>query len=233
MIALYNMAYRKFPFTWDFTTFLVKARHVGATGIDFNLAGARSTKWPMEESVKRFWNYMHPMPTLFYGMTSSVNQGGDDLGLSVRMEDLPVDFERMRLPDVHIQDRGHVTVTIRDTFHRPNKNSDPGVWRKFAREVGAIVIEDSRVREISLKDRFALYAGARMNYGVPNGPFSVLWYTEYPMMMFSDPVETKKSWGGHSVKVGDTLPWLRGNQHLLWEKPTVDILMKAHEQWTG
>lgn len=233
LIARYDLSKKHFPFTWDCATFFVKARAAGATGIDFNLAQAVSTKWPMEESVKRFWNYIEPMPPMLFGMKSSIDKGGKDLGLSVRMEDLPADFERMKLPDIYIRDRGHFTVTLRDTTLHTHKNSDQSVWREFAKLIGAVVIEDSRIRPIALQERFALYAGARMNYGVPNGPFSVLWYTEYPMTMFSDPVTTRKGWSGHSIEPGDKISFMRANQHLVWEKPTVDILMKAHGLWIG
>lgn len=228
MILRYNLKRKEFPFTWDFATFLVKAKAAGATGIDFPLLRAQSTKWGMDESLKRFWNYMEPMPRLFYDMTSSIDKGGLDIGLDVRMTNLPVNFERMRLPDVNVQNRGHFTVTLRNTFHKPHKNSDASVWRKFAARIGAIVVEDSQDRPISLLDRYALYAGARMNYGVPNGPVSTLWYTDYPMTMFADP-GIKKSWGGHSIKVGDRMSWLRGNQQVIWEAATVPRLLEEHE----
>jgi hypothetical protein len=115
-------------------------------------------------------------------------------------------------------------VTIRESFWNQHKNSQP-VWRKFADRIGARVIEDHSRTKIGLHERMALYAGAEMNFGVPNGPFSILWWTDYPMTMLCDPVITGPDWKRQEVMVGSQVPWLLPNQRLVWAEPTMDSLM--------
>jgi hypothetical protein len=233
VIGRYDLERR--PWTWDFYTWLVTGRANGMTAVDFKLQGAKSTKWSMDESLKRFWNYLEPGPRELAGMQVTIDGAGQEIeGASTSMLSLPERFERLEL--VYPAKREHeYTVTLRDTFHRKDRNSNVQVWRQFAKEIGAHVIDDSRHHPITLRERYTFYANARMNYGVPNGPFSILWYTKYPMCMFSDPdvPDSNKAWTGHGVKPGQQLPWFLDNQKIVWEKATVKNLMQAHRSWTG
>jgi hypothetical protein len=230
MIALWD--FERKPWTWDFYTWLVIVREAGATGVDFRLRNAVSTKWPMREAIKRFWNYLEPGPRELAGMTVMIEGDGVETGLGYGMTGLPLQFERLQLREKANIQTFDYTVTIRSQKHRPQRNSDEKVWRAFARRIGARVIEDSRVQPISLRERFTLYANAKMNYGVQNGPISAIWYTAYPMCMVSDPTcaIANKTWGGHQIKPGQRMRWLLPNQHLIWERATVDGLLKTHEQ---
>lgn len=229
MIARYDFATK--PWSWDFFPWLVSARTLGATAVDFRLRDAVSTKWDMAESWTRFWNYLYLGPIELADMPVTVEGDGVEIAASHNWADVPRSFERLRLSRP-TRSPWEYTVTLRDTFHRPERNSNQEVWREFAAEIGARVIEDSRCQPISLHDRFSLYAGARMNYGVPNGPVSVLLFTKYPVAMFCDltNVLSVKTWASHGIKPGDRPHWLRPDQHMVWERPTVASLMRWHNR---
>ncbi len=107
------------------------------------------------------------------------------------------------------------TVTIRDYERYPQRNSSQD-WRKFAKEVGAYVIEDYAVKKLNLYDRMAIYAGARMNYFVGNGPAVLCFYSDYPHTTFMKNVDVDyhKRHGWH----GTQLPWFSHFQKCIWEK---------------
>jgi len=56
-----------------------------------------------------------------------------------------------------------------------------------------VVIDDYYAKPIHLHDRFALYAGAKMNFGVCNGPVFTLSLTEYPVAMFANTQSARNS----------------------------------------
>lgn len=221
------------PWTWDYFVFVITSQAKGAERIVIQTEGARATKFPWEECQRRLNSYLRPGPMLAGMPPATIGRDGDVMG-SIIQTHIPADFRRLTVPtdciewDAH-QGMAKFTVTIRDTAHNPQKNSDEEVWRTFAREIGAHVIEDHRVRPIGLLERFAIYAGAKMNYGVPNGPTYTTYFTPYPMCLFADPVTTRKSFSGHGVAPGDKLPFpLLDNQALVWEKPTLEGLLKWH-----
>jgi hypothetical protein len=223
------------PFTWDFFTWLVIYRARGMAIVNFNWQQARSTKWGWDESKNRFHNYMFPGPKLLADMPVTIDHQDallDPQALLNRRQDLPKDYERLYLREPRDCPGVRYTVTLRRTFHKPDRNSDPEVWREFARRIAAHVIEDSQDRPITLHDRYSLYAAARQNYSVPNGPTSVLEYTPYAFCQVADPsVRTAlKSWAGHGVKVGDKIETLLPNQHIVWARPTLEGLLAVHEQ---
>jgi hypothetical protein len=135
-----------------------------------------------------------------------------------------------RLKSIHPARNKRYTVTIRDTFHRPERNSDRATWLAFAKEINAHVIDDTAIKGIGLFERMALYAGAEMNFGIPNGPLCLLYYTEYPFRIYVDPdvngIDFKRQ--GHADN--DQLPWFRSNQRLVWTKPTLDTLLADFEK---
>ena len=213
--------------TYDYFTWQTQVASAGATEIVFRTDNMRSTKWPLQEAKKRFLNYIWPGPGL-HRIPCRIGTDGDAEIGSIHMQDLPENFTRMR--SVLPPDSERYTVTLRQTFHNTFKNSDQDLWREFANRIRARVIEDHAVEPIGLYERMALYAGAHMNFGVPNGPVSILWYTPYPLCMVSDPATSAKSWGGHGYKPGDRIKFLLDNQSVVWAKPTMDILMREFER---
>jgi hypothetical protein len=231
MIALYDMALITRPTTYDFFNWLVHVKLLGATEITFRVEPMRQSKWPIAESLKRFRNYIFPGPALADLPCRVANEGDRKIG-SVQLSALLDDLRGMELPrlrSVLPPSSAEYTVTIRETFHNPHKNSDREMWLAFAAKIGATVIEDTTREAIGLHERIALYAGARMNFGVVNGPLALLYYTSYPFAISCDPVATAKSFSGHNIKPGDQVPWFLPNQKLIWEKPTLEGMLREFE----
>jgi hypothetical protein len=167
-------------------------------------------------------------------MQAAHSSEGKDVG-SHWLQDLiklkQFDFPRIKSPLPPSSHR--YTVTLRKEAHKPEKNSDEETWRRFAQEIGALVIEDVSVKEIGLYQRLSYLAGAEMNYGLPNGPVSLIQWTDYPMRMFADPNNffVVKSFRGHGIEPGTQIPYWRPNQRIVWKRPTLDNLLREHEAW--
>jgi hypothetical protein len=233
MIACYDMALITRPTTFDFFNWLVHVKLLGATEITFRVEPMRQSKWPIAESLKRFRNYIYPGPALADLPCRVANEGDTKIGsiqLHVLLDDVKKSLRALpRLCSVLPPGGAEYTVTIRETFHNPHKNSDREMWLAFAARIGAKVIEDTTREPIGLHERVALYAGARMNFGVVNGPLALLYYTPYPFAISCDPVTSAKSFGGHNIKPGDQVPWFLPTQKLIWEKPTMEGLLREFE----
>jgi len=233
VIALYDMALITRPSTYDFFNWLVHVKLLGATEITFRVEPMRQSKWPIAESLKRFRNYIWPGVALADLPCRVANEGDYKIG-SVQLHLLTEDLvktgkELPRLRSVLPPGHADYTVTIRETFHNPHKNSDREMWLEFAAKIGATVIEDTTREAIGLHERVALYAGARMNFGVVNGPLAMLYYTAYPFAISCDPELTRKSFSGHAIEPGDQVPWFLPQQKLIWEKPTLEGMLREFD----
>lgn len=128
--------------------------------------------------------------------------------------------------------RERFTVTLRDMDMQTFRNSDEEAWRRFAKEIGAFVVEDYRVKPIGLKERMALYAGAEMNYFVVNGPMHLCIFSDYPYAIFMKAAKKEKmkraGW-----PVGGQLWFANEKQRCFWQDDTFENLMKAHESLCG
>jgi hypothetical protein len=138
------------------------------------------------------------------------------------------------VPRMQTLERGNAryTVTLREYFYKPSRNSEMIAWRRFADYIDAAVIEDYDYRPIALLDRMELYAGAEMNFGVPNGPFSILCLTDHPFMEWCDPHNKTvvEDFARHKMAIGDQIPWLNADQRQIWQTPTVDALIAEFEK---
>lgn len=217
--ALYDLSRR--TTTYDYFTWQAIVQSHGADEIVFNTAsGWYTSKYPAEECKRRFENYILPGPMLS-GLPARIGRDGVDYGTHNYRDLFGRDFRRFKSPLPPRSER--YTVTLRQTERNAHRNSDVDLWRRFAKEIGAYVIEDHSVVPITLYDRMALYAGAEMNFGVTNGPMALLYFTDYPMAMFD--AQNSKSWELHGITVGGQIPWCRENQRLIWKKPTLEMLL--------
>jgi len=229
LIACYNL-HRRLP-TFDFFNWLCHVKLLGAREITIAAQGKfiMRKKWPRHETIARLNNILLPGPKLARLPVRLGEDGDREIG-SHMTRDLWDDALRLecdipRLVSVLPPRDVRYTVTLRDCFHRPERNSDREVWTRFAKEVGALVIDDTSRAPISLYERVALYAGARMNFGIPNGPLGLLYYTEYPFCIFVDEDINGGDFKRQGHMEGTQVPWFRNNQRLIWRKPTLDALM--------
>lgn len=236
-IALYDLARKDRTTTYDYFQWMVMHKILGYEHINFDhLDRPRADKYrycesPQNEARNRFYNYIQPAPQLL-GMSSGISSEGEDVG-SHWLQDLikleQFDFPRIKSPLPPSSHR--FTVTLRKEAHKAEKNSDEKTWRLFAEKIGALIIDDASIEKIGLYQRLSYLAGAEMNFGLPNGPVSLIQWTDYPMRMFADPdnLSVVKSFRGHGIEPGMQIPYWRPNQRIVWKQPTLDVLLREFE----
>lgn len=228
MLARYDLCFEH-P-TFDFFGWGVMAKARGATVIAIN------EEIP-DDRLERINSIIIPGADLL-GLPIIRDTGGDrclDAGFDrwklrhlVTFTRAGNKFERLKAKSV-----GSVkyTVTLRHSIKSPYRDSNRQLWLNFAKQIGAWVIEDWYDVPISLHDRMALYAGARMNFGVWSGPMFLLTLTSYPCIITNwgvdEPVKIMKS----GITVGRSPPWLASNQRTLWAHATPNNLREAFMDW--
>lgn len=123
--------------------------------------------------------------------------------------------------------KGPPTVTMRKSVKNPERDSDEGVWREFAEEIGAIVIEDAWVKPISIADRFELYRRAPVNYFNSNGPGAAAIFSNLNAVMVNPP----SSYVCRYCDIGKQYPFSTGNQRMLWGDATLKMLRDEHKRF--
>lgn len=235
MEARYDLKYMIAGF--DFYHWLVTARERGATKIVFGINDPKENKWQREEVIRRFHSIIEPGPALAK-LEYRIGDGGSLNIATSHMRDFVLfcrkngnEFKRLESPNKS-SEKIEFTVTIRNEPRIPDRNSNIPAWEKFAQEIGATIIEDYADKEISLLRRMEIYSGARMNFGVPNGPMQLLMLTEYPVVMFKTNMNAKAMMN-HEVPFGTQLSWARKNQFLVWEDDNYDNLMRWFDAWNS
>src|SRR5262249_60216416 len=103
-------------------------------------------------------------------------------------------------------------------------------WHKFAERIGAIVIEDFYDQPIPLHDRVALYAGAKMNFGVCNGPMALVSLTEYPAAIVVNTQSAINSLRRWSIDPKAKFPWMRSNQTVICQDDSFENLCRMFDR---
>lgn len=229
----YDLARRIVSF--DFSSWLVLAVAKGATGVVFaNRHSIKTSKWPKEIAEQRFESILWPMPEMLGVGKSLDDVAGEDVDFEtdpsalitwVRQGNAIPRFKSM-LP----ARQKRYTVTLRRDWRLPQHNSNEPAWRAFAAEIGAQVIEDFDVDQMPLHERFALYAGAEMNFGTVTGPTHMATLSEYPMMMFKANV-LAGSFQKCGMAFGEQYPWVLPQHRLIWEDDTLDNIRKQFAKW--
>jgi hypothetical protein len=229
MRARYDLS--QFITGYDFFTWLVQVRELGALEVVIDDYKPKALKWPMQKVRERIESIIVPGAALA-GLPSYKGREGPTLA-DTHLRHL-VDYCRRGnkftpLKSVEPPRNDRYTVTLRNTQRATNRNSDMEAWRKFAEEIGAHVIEDYDDKPIHLHDRVALYAGATMNFGVIGGPMYLCSLTDYPMMAFCD--ETESTFAASDIKRGEMFPWMNVTQRLVWKPQDYSTLMRQFSQW--
>lgn len=234
--ALYDLRLRECPTTYDYFVWLMQIQLMGYTHVNYKTDYIRAKKHggDVVQARQRFDNFIWPSTLFAKGMTRAFGSSGDRVG-NCMIPDLIKLLDVRSLPRLEsIQEPANVkyTVTLRQMEYKPERNSDLEVWRKFAAEIGAHVIEDHFVKPITMQERMAFYAGANMNFGVMGGPMALLLWTPYPLSVWCDPaVEAlTKSMNGHGMNVGGQWPFQLNSQRLVWKEPTLENLLAHFER---
>lgn len=147
-----------------------------------------------------------------------------------------------------------VVITLRESEHYPHRNSDLDVWVAFAEylkrngEKVVFVRDTAKAYEqiegfrtfpaasTNLHWRAALYATAKMNLFVSNGPTTLCFFSDWPYMTFIKPEadghpyapSTPSFWRDQNgMEMGEQFPWARDDQRILWTAPTYETLVDA------
>jgi hypothetical protein len=222
--AQYDLSKRNISF--DFYAWQAHAVILGATEIVFRMSdGYGKHKQTKRELKARYRSIIAPGPAML-GLPCREGDDGIECAATHKLYGIlwtrKYDFPRLR--SVLPPGRARYTVTMRNVPIHKERNSSP-MWRKFAEKIGAALIEDHADKPIGLHERMALYAGAKMNFGVVNGPMGMLMLSQYPMMMCGCEI-AEYAWNKHGVAHGDQLPWFLPGQSLMWTIPTLDDLLR-------
>lgn len=147
-----------------------------------------------------------------------------------------------------------ITFTLREADHHPLRNSKVGEWVNAARELksrgrNVVVIRDSYYSEVPLMTvptsgaaardlicRAAIYASAKLNVGICNGPMWLSIFMDAPTLMLRPTTNEAKGcyddqfyarWG---LPRGSQLPNSPPYQKLVWEDDLCDNIVRAVEE---
>lgn len=102
------------------------------------------------------------------------------------------EFARMTV--ARLRKKPYVTITLRQSSHWPQRNSNMDAWARAANYITACGFDVAWVPDVESEDanqyswdtdlRLALYEGAAINLGVNNGPMCMLFYTDLKWIIF-------------------------------------------------
>jgi hypothetical protein len=153
---------------------------------------------------------------------------------------------------------GVVTITLREAAHWGDvRNSDLEVWMrvgKWLEERGETVlfVRDTakaseplpgfRTEPMASTDincRAALYAVAKANLFISNGPATLDWFcgdaaslTFIPLSETDGYKCSQRDWWepNHGIRAGDQFPWFPPYKKIVWEQPTFEGVTRAYEE---
>lgn len=161
------------------------------------------------------------------------------------------------IPRFRVDDTGpshdYVTITLREAEYWPHRNSNMEAWSKLAHELrrrgeNVVFVRDIDKAVEQFEDfitlpeaatdinaRAKLYANAKANLFVANGPWHLALFGNRPWLMFcavdpDDPFDANKPniWRDfHGVPVGEQFPWSRPDQRIIWKADDYDTMMQA------
>lgn len=228
MRACYRMHTRAAGF--DFFLWLVLQKALGATRIEIDRRNPKIDKWPRHIVERRIDSIIMPGPALA-GLPCTEGEWGKELSHGDQFDVVQRCLGGLKLPPLATvlpPGKARYTVTLRTTQRNPGRNSDEQVWRDFAAEIGAQVIEDYDVKPIHLHERMALYAGAEQNFFVTNGPSILCLLSEYPAMCFDCQHGSLVHLG---LPYGAPYPFMRPQHQQIYEPPTPEALRWHFEAW--
>ncbi len=153
----------------------------------------------------------------------------------------------------YLGDRWPVIITLREAEYYKRRNSNIKAWTEFARLCGEdiIFLRDTAQADTPLEGfeicpraskellfRAALYAHAKANLFVANGPWSLALHSKVPWLNFGSwrpDIPTyrpgrKEWWDMLGVPVGSQCKWSSPYQRLIWKKDDLQNIIEAWEQ---
>lgn len=149
-----------------------------------------------------------------------------------------------------------VVITLRECQHWPHRNSRLANWLRFASvlrgdgEQVVFVRDTAKADEeciegadfptcwaaaVDIQARMALYARAKCNLFVGNGPAALAFFSDRPYLMFS-PIDPTGKWfpgtdewwrKNHGIGTGEQFPWSKETQRIVWDLDHYPAIMRA------
>jgi len=144
----------------------------------------------------------------------------------------------------------YITITLRNSLHQSERNTNLDVWFKFYKYVDALGVQVVIVPDqedllsnrefskypwpvfesaaISLDLRFALYENSSANFCSANGPCSLMFYSNCSVYQFDQLKGTKTQaefWSRIlGFESGGNYPWSRADQVMTWQPSDLNNL---------
>lgn len=231
MKATWNL--KEMPPTFDYASWLVAVKTLGATTIHFKDEGEiQKKKFPEEVAWERFRTILVGLTELS-GTPYTRGPGGND-GITTEYHPSTVEALYRRLgrvwkfPLIDGPRDGYITVTLRNSKRYPERNSSPA-WDEFIRasKRRVVVLADNEANPMPFPERMKLYSNAEMNYGVNNGPMWFCQYSDAPYRVFN--YAPSKAWKAHYERIkfppGSQFSFRTESQEICWKPDTLETIM--------
>lgn len=244
-LAIYDL--NKMPTTYDFAVFAVIAKTMKYAEIRF-VVGMTEWKYPADIGWRRWANICLPICKLV-GIPYSVGGPleGDTFGYGTgHVEHLYRKTGRIdKIKSIHEYPRkGYVTITMRESFRNKWRDSNREEWAKVAEYLSKrgeelIVLEECETQPLAVEERMAIYANAKMNLAVGNGPMVLCWLSEAPYLTFQlpKPPGSEKEydslvaqWERLGFPVGSQLSFRNSMQEIVWGPDDFDLIKQKYEE---
>lgn len=228
-ILLYDLSNR--PASFDIVTCLAVATAGGAKHVRFVLGqGWKPKNYTEKQAVERFISIVEPAVSL-YGVDYSV---GDRRGIEYgHMLGTAIDrYKRIGTigkVGVICEPQDYITITFRKS-RTPERDSNEAEWLKFAERCGtkAMILADWDEQKIGLHDRMRLYARAKMNFMVINGPLALCIHSNAPYLSMKtiggekSAITSPRQMAAMGITPGFQFPWAHSQQRLSYLDDTCE-----------
>lgn len=243
-LAVYDLEHQ--PTTFDFVTWAVLAKNLGAKTVRFAYEGKiQNWKYPDHVAWKRFEHILAPTCELL-GLPWEVGNRCSGFTVGHHWGDV-ASFARAHGGLRHkitltAEPHGHVTVTIRESIRNKWRDSNRLQWDRVIAELErrgerVIVIEDVETsgRPMPLDERMRLYSGAKMNLGVNNGPMTLCHLSDAPYLTWmkfdgsADSETLRQHMANTGFPIGSQFEFANSQQLLVWGEDSAASIMQAYD----
>ncbi len=237
---LYDLSNR--PASFDIVTCLAVATGLGMKHVRFVLGqGWKRKNYTTHQAVDRFISIVEPSVGL-YGIDYSV---GERYGLEINHLLVTAtifyrNFGRIGKIKRPCNPQNYITITLRKS-RNPERDSKTDEWLEFAKrqKCEVIVLKDWDEQKVTLEERWKLYANAKMNLGVINGPMTLLFHSDAPYICMrtigcDQSMSTSPAFSRiNGITPGFQFPWAIKNQRLSYLDDTADNIESELEAMIG
>lgn len=236
MIGLYDLSDR--PASFDFVTWLATAKTHGVDHVRFVLGKWKQKNYSNPE--ERFKSIVEPAARL-WGVPYSVGKPEGEYFSHFLHKTVEAYEQHGRVAKIpyEVKAGNYVTITLRKSRCH-ERDSQEGEWLKFAQRCKdtCVIIRDYDERPLILEDRMRLYAHAKQNLMVINGPLTLCLHSEAPYICMRT-IGCRNSGSTspqHMAQLGITegfqFPWSNPRQRLFYTDDTLANIENAYEEMT-